>query len=82
MSDTDAAPDSPDLEVARRRRLYLVIARDPEFVREVLPDAMGILRSLASMDHGHMAQDRAREVLERTDAMVIARGKELGLWHD
>jgi hypothetical protein len=74
-------PDSPDQEVSRRR-LYAVLGRDPDFRRDVIPEAMGTLRALASENHGDMAQARARESLEAIDALVDARGKELGLWHD
>jgi hypothetical protein len=77
-SPTD--PDSPDLEAAARKRLYRVLSKDPMFCHEVIPEAVGILRSLASMNHGDTAQDRAREALERIDTAVIQRGTELGLW--
>ena len=83
MSDTDTGPDSPDPEEASRRRFYRVVRSDPELAAgELLPIAMGTLRSLASINHRDQAQERAAEAVAQIDAAVTARGKELDLWRD
>ena len=83
MSDSDTVPDSPDPGEASRNRFYRIIRREPDWaIGIVIPSAMGTLRSLAEVNHRDQAQDRAREALEWIDAEVMAKGKELGLWHD
>jgi hypothetical protein len=82
VSDSDAAPDSPDPEVTRKM-FWRVAHRDEHWaIREVLPEAMGVLRALASANHRDLAQDRAREAIASIDALIAMKGKELGLWHD
>jgi len=82
MSDTDTVPDSPDPEITRKM-LWQVAHRDEHWaVSELLTVAVGTLRSLAAINHRDLAQDRAREVIAEIDAAVIAKGKDLGLWHD
>ena len=82
MSDTDTVPDSPDPEV-RRNMFWRVAHRDEHWaVSELLTVAVGTLRSLAATNHRDLAHDRAREVIAELDAAVMAKGKDLGLWHD
>ena len=81
MSDTDPRPDSIDekarREIATRRDLYRTARQDPEwFLSEVVPEAIGILRSLALFDHGAEAQKRAGEAIATIDALVAAKLEE------
>ena len=83
MSDTDAVPDSPDPEEASRRLFYRIVRSDPEWaIGVVIPAAMGVLRSLASINHRDQAQARAREAVAWINDDVMTKGKDLGLWHD
>jgi len=82
MSDTDTVPDSPDPEDVKRL-LWTVAHRAPDWaLTELMTVAIGTLRSLASSNHRDLAQDRARETIAAIEAAVIAKGKDLGLWHD
>ena len=74
MSDTAETPVSPEaIEVEARRTLYRAMRVDPERgLAEIVTEAMGTLRSLAAFNHGDLAQDRAREAVERIDRAVSA----------
>lgn len=75
MSDTAETPDSA--EYARRLALYRAASLDPVWARgEILTEAMGTLRALASANHGDTAQDRAKEAVERIDAAVTEKLRE------
>ena len=75
MSDSQPPP-----VLADSRDFYRVVRRDPEWaVGEIIPVAMGILRSLASMNHRDHAQHRAAEAVAQIDAAVAARFQELDL---
>jgi len=83
VSDSVDRPDFLDPEEYARQRFYRVVRREPDWaIGLLIPRAIGTLRSLASMNHGDQAQDRARDVLAEIDATVMAKGKEAGLWHD
>jgi len=83
VSDSPTVPESTDPERASRQRFYRVVRSEPGWAAgELIPLAMGTLRSLAEVNHRDLAQEHARKTIAQIDAAVMAKGKELGLWRD